>query len=158
MALHEKINYTNVDEHGNRCPVSINNNTGEIKIKKPNFLAFTKSNFPIITKLARDNPMASSVFLFFIENMDNANALIVSYDSMMEHFCKSRKTIYSAIKHLRDKGYIQILKSGNMNVYCINAQIVWSQSQHKIQYAKFNATVYVSKNEQVKYDLTKIIK
>ncbi len=158
MALHEKTNYTNIDEYGNQCPVVINEHTGEMKLKKPRFLAFTKSNFPAITKLAKDNPMASSVFLFLIENMDNTNALIASYEAMQEHFGKSRKTLYNSIKYLKENDYIQIIKSGNMNVYCINAQIVWNQSQEKIHYAKFNATVYVSKKEQAKYDLTKKIK
>jgi hypothetical protein len=157
MTLHEITKYTNIDEHGNECPVVMNEKTGEARLKKPRFLAFTKSNFPAITKLSRDNPMASSVYLFFIENMDNSNALIASYESMQEHFGKSRKTIYNAIKFLKKNNYLSIIKSGNMNVYCINAQIVWSQSQEKIQYAKFNATVYVSKKEQAKYDLTKKI-
>ncbi len=158
MAIHENISYKKIDEHGNHCPVSINKDTGDIKIRKPNFFAFTKSNFPLITKLARDNPMAASVFLFLVENMDNTNALIASYDAMQEHFGKSRKTVYNAIKYLKGNGCIEILKSGNMNVYCINAQIVWNQSQEKIHYAKFNATVYVSKKEQAKYDLTKKMK
>ncbi len=158
MTLHEKTNYTNIDEHGNLCPVVLNKDTGEIKIKKPPFLAFTKSNFPAITKLSRDNPMASAVYLFLIENMDKTNALIASYESMQEHFGKSRKTMYNSIKFLKNNGYLDIVKSGNMNVYCVNAQVVWNQSQEKIQYAKFNATVYVSKKEQAKYDLTKKIK
>ena len=158
MTLHESIKYTETDEHGNQCPVAVNDKTGEIKIKKPRFKAFNESSYPSVSKLAKDHYLANAVFHFLVENMDKTNALIVSYDAMQEHFGKTRKTIYNGIKYLRDNGYIKIVKSGNMNVYCVNAQIVWSQSQEKIKYARFNATVYVSKKEQVKYDLTKKIK
>ncbi|NVK37489.1 MAG: replication/maintenance protein RepL [Gammaproteobacteria bacterium] len=158
MTLHESIKYTEVDEHGNACPVVVNTDTGEFKVKKPRFKAFNDSSYSNVAKLAKDHYLANAIFHFLVENMDRTNALVVSYDVMQEHFGKTRRTLYNGIKYLRDNGYINIIKSGNMNVYCVNAQIVWNQSQNKIHTAKFNATVYVSNKEQIKYDLTKKIK
>ena len=142
--IKQENKYKTTDGHGNTLPVVPDEKTGELKRMKAPFLAFTKNNFPAITKLSKDNPMASAILLFLIENMDNTNALIVSYQTLCEHFGRSRPVLSKYIKYLNENNYIKIMKSGNMNIYCINAQIVWNQSQEKIHFAKFNATVYMS--------------
>jgi hypothetical protein len=123
--------------------------TGEVKIVKRPFHAFDKSNYPYIAELARKKPLANSVFTFLVDNMGAENALIVSYKAMMEHFEMTRRPLSDAIKYLKENKYIDVLQSGNANVYCINARIVWNQSQDKIHFAKFNAVVMVLKSEQI---------
>jgi hypothetical protein len=149
MSEIKNTNYTSLtDDFGNKCPVKINNKSGEIKIKKPPFFAFNKSNFHSIENLIFEHQLAATMFMFFVNEMDNTNAICISYKAMEEIFLRSRKTLSNAISFLKENNYIVIMKSGNMNIYCINAQIVWSQSQDKIDYAKFNATVYITKTEQ----------
>ncbi|MEY8200317.1 MAG: hypothetical protein RPS47_13835 [Colwellia sp.] len=149
MDIHEKITRNLIDDKGNKCKVGIDEKTGEMKIFKPRFKAFTEDVYPCVTELSRVNPQAAAIFLFFVEHMGNQNALIVSYAAMEEHFKKGRKAIYNSINYLKEKQFIDILKSGNMNIYCINARIVWNQSQDKIHFAKFNAVVYVNAHEQI---------
>ncbi len=150
MSLEEKTSYTNEDEFGNKCPVEFNKKTGEVRVKKPPFRAYSDRYHSEVAKLSRQYPLASSIFITLVDSMDNTNAIVMSYDAMIEIFNKKRTSIYNAIKYLKEHQFINILKSGNMNVYCVNAQIVWSQSHEKIHFAKFNATVYVTANEQKK--------
>ena len=149
MRLEEKTTRFLTDEFGNKCKVGMDDDTGEIKVFKPRFKALTEDMFPFVTELSRVNPQASAIFLFFVEHMGNQNALVVSYSAMEQHFKKGRKAIYNAINYLKENKFIDILKSGNMNVYCINARIVWNQSQDKIHFAKFHAVIYATKSEQI---------
>lgn len=136
------------DEDGNKIPLKLNKETGEYEEKNPPFFQFYKQNTPLIRKLIKTNPLAAQIFMFFVENMDGTNAIIISYQAMEEIFEVSRRTINRAIKELKDNKYIDIQKSGNMNIYCINAALVWQQSRKKIKFAKFKATVYISESEQ----------
>ena len=156
MTIRAKVNYTKTDEFGNEYQVIVDEKTGELISKKPPFFGFTKKPFPKLAILAREQPLANAIFITFIDEMnEDTNAIIVSYEALMELLNKKRTSIYNAIKYLKENGFIEILKSGNMNVYCINAQFVWSKSQDKIHSAKFNATVFVTKKEQRKNFKTK---
>jgi hypothetical protein len=151
ITIKEETKYTGVDDSGNEIPMKLNEDTGEIEAKNPHFVQFYKENFHIIRKLFRRNGFAGELFLFFTENMDKTNALIVSYQTLQEVYNDvCLRTIQRAIKYLKDNKYIDIKKSGNMNVYCVNASLVWQDYRTNIKYAKFNATVYLSENEQVK--------
>lgn len=150
VRIHEKTKYTAVDENGIKYPVKQNNKTGELEIGNPYFFQFYKDNFNMIQKLIDENHLASRIFMFFIKNMDNTNALIVSYQVLEEIYGYKRTTISAAIKYLKINKYIDIQKSGNMNVYCVNAALVWTMDVNKLKYAKFNATVYISETEQSK--------
>jgi hypothetical protein len=136
-------------ENGEVFPTVLDKNTGEIKrIKKP-FHAFDKSKYPYIVELARKNPLANSLFCFLVDNMGVENAVMVSYKALEEHFDKTRRPLSDAVKYLRINKYIDVLKSGNANVYCINANLVWNKQQNQIHFAKFNAVVIISKSEQI---------
>ncbi len=140
---------TKIKENGEVYPTKLDKETGEIKIVKKPFFAYEKVAHGYVEELSRRNPVASSVFTFLVNNMGSENALIVSYEAMMSHFQRGRRSLSDSIKYLKENKYISVLKSGNMNIYCINARIVWNQSQDKIHYAKFNAAVYVCKSEQM---------
>jgi hypothetical protein len=90
--------------------------------------------------------------------LERTNSLIVSQDALCEVLGCSRMTLHRATKHLSDGKYIQILKSGVNNVYCINADIVWSKRHDNLYHARFNASVYLTSNEQDQEEKIKIIK
>jgi hypothetical protein len=43
-----------------------------------------------------------------------------------------------------------VLKSGVNNVYCVNADIVWTKKADELYYARFNTSVYLISSEQDK--------
>lgn len=98
--------------------------------------------------LGKKDPSASVLLNFLILNMDTDNCLIVSGETIAELLDWSVRTVRSKVKVLYDLQMIDILKSGNTNIYCINSNIAWSTYASKKQYAKFQARVLISKSEQ----------
>ena len=80
--------------------------------------------------------------------MDQENALIVSQETLSEYFGISKRTIIRQLNVLKEKGFIEIIKSGTTNVYLVNANIAWTSYANKREYAQFKANVFVSKSEQ----------
>lgn len=146
--FHVKTQQFAVDEFGNQLPVSVDEN-GEFIEKNAFFFQFNKGTYPAVRKLLLDYPLAGNIFLFMVENMDNTNALMISFQAMSEIFGRTRQCLSKAIKHLKDHNFLDVLKSGNSNVYCLNANIVWHRSRDNIKFAKFKANVYLTYNEQM---------
>lgn len=119
----------------------------EFEANKP-FYQFYKHNFKTIRKALRDNPLAANLFLFLVDNMDSKNALLVSQKALEEVLEVGRTSIYNAVKYLVKNQFIKVLKSGTSNIYCVNADIVWTQRADKKVHAKFEAAVYLTASEQ----------
>ena len=101
--------------------------TGELFEGNPPFFQFREHNFKLIRKLNEKSPTAANLF-FLVEHMDKrTNSLIVSQDALCEVLNASKKGIYNAIQQLVQGKYVQVLKMGVSNVYCINADIVWTK-------------------------------
>jgi hypothetical protein len=49
---------------------------------------------------------------------------------------------------LIEGSYIQVLKSGVNNVYCVNADIVWTKRANQTFHARFNTSIYLTSSEQ----------
>ena len=97
----------------------------------------------------KKSPTAANLFFFLVENMlDGYNSLVVSQDALCEVLEVSRMTLHRAIKLLVDEKYVQVLKSGVNNVYCVNADIVWTKRADQIYHARFNASIYLTSSEQ----------
>jgi DNA-binding transcriptional MocR family regulator len=133
--------------------------TGELYEGNPHFFQFREHNFKMIRNLNTKSPIAANMFFFLIENMDKkTNALIVSQEALCEVLNCSRMTVHNAIKLLTAEKYVQVLKSGVNNVYCINADIVWTKRANEIYHARFNASIYLSSSEQDEEQKIKIVK
>jgi len=104
----------------------------------------TKNAMALVNK----NPQSYRILLFFVEQMDNYNALICSYDVICEALDISQSTAKRAIKVLRDHNFIDIYKSGTTNVYTINKQLVWKSWGTNYKYAKFSANMIIAEREQ----------
>ena len=76
--------------------------------------------------------------------------VIVSQQTLASIMDVSRVSINSAIKELESKELIQIRKTGNQNIYCLNAEIVWTRERDKLHLARFRRAVIISDKEQVK--------
>lgn len=133
--------------------------TGEVFEGNPPFFQFREHNFKLIRKLNEKSPIAANLFFFLIENMNKTtNSLIVSQDALAEVLEVSKRSIYTAVKLLTEGKYIQVLKSGVNNVYCVNADIVWTKRADATYFAHFNAAVYLTSNEQDEIERIKIKK
>lgn len=145
------LNYATVtDATGNlvRCP--IDPETGEIIMKNPAFVQFVKAGggLEAVEKLLRTQPRACSIFIFMVRHMDDNNRLMISYEALMSEFDISRSTANRSITYLVEHNFLKVIKSGNSNIYCLNANVVWQNSAENRQFASFACSVFTTKKEQ----------
>lgn len=144
--------YSTQREDGQICPVEIDTDkdTGEIKTaqKSAPFFAYNKENYKAKVQLARQEPVANSILEFFVSEMDGTNAICISMNTLEKLFGMGRKTIAKHISILVKRKFVEIFKQGNMNVYAINAFVVWTKGDANIWQAKFTATMYLDFDDQ----------
>lgn len=115
------------------------------------FVQFYRPFMDQISELASQNALAFKLFMFLTKHMDNNNALCVSMKSLQELLGYSRQTISKAVKYLKDKGWLCVLKSGTTNIYILNPQIVWTSYDSQKSYCKFQTNVIVTPGENAEY-------
>ena len=84
--------------------------------------------------------------------MDNRNALVVSQQAIAESLGLHKNTVYLAVKYLKEKKALTVLRSSNTNIFAINAQIAWRDTADAKKFAHFDAKVYISESEQHEED------
>lgn len=122
--------------------------TGEIKKVNANFIQIYEDNVDLIIEIANENPTSVKIFLFLIKNMDDRNALVISQNALAEALNLHRNTIGNSVAYLKEKKALEILKSGNTNIYAINSELAWKSDANSKRYAHFTAKVYISASEQ----------
>ena len=93
-------------------------------------------------------PKAHAILYFLVDQMDEYNAVLCSYQVLQEVLDTSKATIQRNIKVLKDNGFISVLKSGNANVYAINDSVYWKSWGNNKKYSKFPANVVLGFSEQ----------
>lgn len=131
----------------------VDKETGEIKSRgtlgeNSNFVMLFRNEISSIIQIQKEDPKAASLFMFFIEHMDQENALIVSIETIGEMLEWSSATVKRKIAFLKQKQFINVAKSGTSNIYFINANVAWTTYGNKKNYAKFKASVLISEAEQ----------
>lgn len=124
----------------------------EEKRKNYNFIQLYRDHMPEMRWLMTNHQFASSILFFILEHMDNRNALACSYSIFEDYFKKHKTTIYRNLKILEENGFIDILKMGNSNVYVVNEDLAWSDSNDKKKFAKYDGKILVSKKENKDYE------
>lgn len=119
--------------------------------KNLNFIQLYRENMPELRWLMANHNFASSLLFFIIEHMDNKNALACSYSVFEDYFGKSKMTIYRGIKVLEENGFLSVLKMGTSNVYLVNEDLAWTNSNDKKKYAKYDGKILISKKENKDY-------
>jgi hypothetical protein len=123
--------------------------TGKEKLLNVGFSQVYHSWWKVQRVLIDEYPTALKVFSWLIEIADRRNAVIVSYAAMSTSLGLNSRTVMRAVLYLVKNKYITILKSGNMNVYVLNDQIVWKDTaDKKDKYSQFSAEVYMAASEQ----------
>lgn len=98
--------------------------------------------------LAMKHPKAHAILYFLVDQMDDYNAVMCSYQVLQEVLGVGQATIARNIKVLKENGFIEILKSGTSNVYAVNDSVYWKTWGNKKKYSKFPANVVLSLSEQ----------
>ena len=113
-----------------------------------NFVQLYRTSMASVRSLIGVDSQSAILYFFIIENMDNENALMVSNECLAEIFDCSTRTIIRRVNMLKDGGFLKTLKSGTSNVYIVNANVAWTAGGEKKEFAKFRASVLLSKSEQ----------
>lgn len=98
--------------------------------------------------LALKHSKAHAILYFLVDQMDEYNAVMCSYQVLQEILEVGQATIARNIKVLKDNGFISILKSGTSNVYAINDSVYWKSWGNNRKYSKFPANVVLALSEQ----------
>ena len=72
-------------------------------------------------------------FLYYlVEHMGRTtNAVVCSYTTLCEITGVSRPTVGRAIKLLKDDQWIDTVKIGNANAYCVNERVFWQAGRNQ---------------------------
>lgn len=127
---------------------SVNFETGEVKRVNANFVQLYDDNLDLIILMTKENPTALSVFLWIVKYMDNRNALVASQQAIADSLHLHKNTVYLAIKYLKEKKALTVLRSSNTNIFALNVQIVWRDCADSKRFAHFDAKVYITEFEQ----------
>lgn len=128
----------------------LDHETGEVELVNDNFVQLYIDKLDLIMEMTSENHTAVKVFTWLIKHMDKRNALVVSQSALADALGMSRRTIQYSVNYLKTKRALDILKSGNVNIYAVNAQIAWKSDANGKKYALFDAAVYISEAEQDK--------
>jgi hypothetical protein len=101
-------------------------------------------------KLGVKHPMALSVLHFMVSRLNRGtNGVVISANALSQQMGISTRTVQTTIAVLRDCKFVQVLKTGNTNIYIINSQIAW-QGERGQRFSSFNAEILIHENEQEK--------
>ena len=116
--------------------------------KSQGWLQSDKAAHQAMWKLGIQHPMALSVLHFMVSKLSRGtNGVVMSAAAMAKQMGISQRTVQNTIVVLRDCKFVQVLKSGNANVYIINSRVAW-QGERGARFASFNAQILVDESEQ----------
>jgi len=122
-----------------------------------NWYQFNREHSKEVIWLAGKYPKAHQILLFLLDQMDNYNAVVCSYQVFTEALGMGRTSASTSIKILKEKGFIDVYRSGTANVYAVNKELAWSSWGTNYKYAKFSANIIISEEEQKQHpDVTAI--
>lgn len=126
----------------------LNYSTGELKKVNTNFVQFYDDHLELMMVMTKENPTALTIFLWIVKYMDDRNALVASQQAIADSLGLHKNTVYLAIKYLKEKKALTVLRSSNTHIFAINAQIAWRDTADAKKFAHFDAKVYISELEQ----------
>lgn len=123
----------------------------EANEKNPPFIQLTKGISPsALSRIANENAISIQVLMFFFENMDDYNFIMVSQKTIANSINKTRQAVNTAVKVLEKHGAIGVAKVSNANLYIINPSVAWQKGFKHRGVVKIRATVLLGKEENEK--------
>lgn len=113
------------------------------------WLQSDKAAHQAMWKLGIKHPMALAVLHFMVSKLSRGtNGVVISAAALAKQMGIAPRTVQNTITVLRDCKFVQVLKSGNVNVYIINSRVAW-QGDRGARFASFNAQILVDESEQL---------
>lgn len=120
----------------------------ELANKNPGFVQLTKGIGPVtLARIGSKSPSALTVLMFFFENMDNYNTIMVSQNTIADELGKSRQTISKAIKILEGEKVLGVAKVGQANAYMVNQYVAWQNGYRKRNTMNLRGNILLGENE-----------
>jgi hypothetical protein len=117
--------------------------------KSQGWLQSDKAAHQAMWKLGVKHPMALAVLHFMVSKLSRGtNGVVISAAALSKQMGIAPRTVQNTIAILRDCKFVQVLKSGNVNVYIINSRVAW-QGDRGARFASFNAQILVDESEQL---------
>ncbi|BDM66276.1 hypothetical protein NFHSH190041_37280 (plasmid) [Shewanella sp. NFH-SH190041] len=114
-----------------------------------NFVQLSRNYLKEMRTLARKSPIAHEILYYLVEHMGRTtNAVVCSRKVLAEITGSSVATVGRAIRVLKDDNWIDTIKIGTANAYCVNERVFWQAARNQRQYAIFSATVIAAASEQ----------
>lgn len=116
--------------------------------KNPPFVQIYKGvGFRALQWLTVKHSTASSIMMFFMNEMNNNNVIMISQNVLAEILGKGRTTIYNGIKFLDKHNFIEIAKIGQANAYIVNPEIAFQDAHQKKKYTNFQGSIVLGESE-----------
>ena len=114
-----------------------------------NFVQVSRQFLSDWRRLLKESPIAVELMYLLMQYMGRTtNALVISQKSLCELTGYSRQYIHRGLRVLREERWLEVVKIGNANAYCVNEKIAWQAANNQRPYALFSAAVYASGTEQ----------
>lgn len=99
-------------------------------------------------KVGVKNATALPLLMYMVAKVKRGSGgVMVSINTIADDLQCTTRTVQKAINVLKNSNFIQVLKSGNSNVYILNSQVAWS-GKRGARTATFHATIKVVEQEQ----------
>lgn len=116
--------------------------------KNPPFFQLTKGLGPeTLANVSERSATAISILMFFLENMDDYNTIMVSQKVIANTLNKSRQTITNGVKILEEEKALGVGKVGQANVYIVNPKIAWQKSYKQRNTVNLKGNILLGKEE-----------
>lgn len=103
-------------------------------------------------ELIAQAPRAAQLLHLLVANMDKTNALIASQATLARMSNVSVATTKRALHVLTEQAWIQTIRLGGERggalAYIVNSRVAWADSRENLKFARFNARVLVSSQDQ----------
>lgn len=101
-------------------------------------------------RLTLDKPRAAALLHLLVHEVDDAQAVVASHETLAEMMGASVSTVKRAIKDLTARSFIEVVEVGKgaVNSYVLNSHVAWTGPRDGLRRARFSATVLAREVEQ----------
>ena len=101
-------------------------------------------------RLTLDKPRAAALLHLLVHEVDDAQAVVASHETLAEMMGASASTVKRAIRDLAERRFIDVVQVGRgaTNSYVLNSHVAWTGPRDGLRTARFSATVLAREVEQ----------
>jgi len=101
-----------------------------------------------VKSLLKKSRLAAEIFLFLCEQMKGKSLIICSNKALEKEFNKTRMTIFRAITVIKNEKMLTVLKTSNMNIYCLDSKIIDKEYKDRTKnLCEFDGAILLAKSE-----------